>query len=202
VDVTIAGTDDWSILNQLKDDTESRNIPVVMAAINEGEEFAYSLGASDFLNKPIQRDQLLKILSRFVGINGNGSVLIVDDESDARDLIKRQLESTGVEIFEASGGRQALNLIGKVNPGLILLDLMMPEMDGFEFLDHLLETEAWKQTPVVIISAKDLTNKEREKLAFHSLHVFAKGSYLRENLADYVVRALDSLPFPCENEES
>ena len=202
VDVMIAGTDDWSILNQLKDDTKLRNIPVVMAAIDQGEEFAYSLGASDFLNKPIQRDQLLKILSRFVEINGNGRVLIVDDESDARDLIKRQLDSTGVKIFEASGGRQALDLLGKVNPGLILLDLMMPEMDGFEFLDHLLETEAWKQTPVVIISAKDLTNNEREKLAFHSLHVFAKGSYLRENLADYVVRALDSLPFPCEIEES
>lgn len=202
VDVLIAGTDDWSILNQLKDDTESRNIPVIMAGIDKGEDFAYSLGASDFLNKPIEKDQLIKILSRFIGIDGNGSILIVDDESEARDLIKRQLESTGVEIFEANGGQQALNLLGTINPGLILLDLMMPEMDGFEFLDHLLETESWKQIPVVIVTAKDLTNKEREKLAFHSLQVFAKGSYLRENLADYVVRALDTFPFTSESEES
>ena len=201
VDVMIAGTDDWSILNELKDDSESRNIPVIMAGIDQGEESAYSLGASDFLNKPIDKDQLITILSRFISVDGNGSVLIVDDESEARDLIKRQLESTGVAIFEASGGRQALNLLDKINPGLILLDLMMPEMDGFEFLDHLLETESHKQIPVVIVSAKDLTNTEREKLAFHSLHVFAKGSYSRENLADYVVRALDSLPFPCEGEE-
>ena len=201
VDIMIAGTDDWSILNQLKDDTESRNIPVIMAGIDEGEEFAYSLGASDFLNKPVEKDQLIKILSRFIGIDSKGSILIVDDEIQARDLIKRQLESTNVEIFEASGGRQALNLLDKITPGLILLDLMMPGMDGFEFLDHLLESERGSKIPVVIVTAKDLTNKEREKLAFHSLHIFAKGSYSRENLADYVVRSLDTLPFSIDGSE-
>ena len=192
VDSMITGTDDWLILNQLKDDTLLKDIPVIMAGIDKSEEFAYSLGASDFLHKPVEKDQLITTLSRFIPIDLDGSILIIDDESEARDLIKRQLEFTGVKIFEASGGQDAFNLLDKINPGLILLDLMMPEMDGFQFLDRLFEIESFNHIPVVIVTAKDLTNKEREKLALHSLQMFKKGSYMRENLADYVKRILNN----------
>lgn len=191
VDAMITGIDDWLILNQLKDDTILKDIPVIMAGIDKSEEFAYSLGVSDFLHKPVEKDQLITTLSRFIPIDLDGSILIIDDESEARELLKRQLEFTGVTIFEASGGQDAFNLLDRINPGLILLDLMMPEMDGFQFLDCLLEVERFNQIPVVIVTAKDLTNKEREKLALHSLQMFKKGSYMRENLADYVKRILD-----------
>ncbi|MDG2049905.1 MAG: response regulator [Myxococcota bacterium] len=191
LDVMMPGTDGWSVLGQLKDDPRSRDIPVVMATIVEEEEFAYSLGASDFLNKPIDRGQLLSTVSRILEHAGDRSVLLVDDEAESRDLIRRQLETTGVEIHEAQSGRHALANLEDSTPGLILLDLMMPEMDGFEFLDELGKREEWRTIPVVIVSAKDLTAAERDRISDRSSHIFKKGSYRRENLAAYVARLLN-----------
>ena len=191
LDVMMPGTDGWSVLGQLKADPRSRDIPVVMATIVEEEEFAYSLGASDFLNKPIDRAQLLSTVSRILEHSGDRSVLMVDDEAASRDLIRRQLETTGVEIREAQSGREALAALEESIPGLILLDLMMPEMDGFEFLDELGKREEWRSVPVVVVSAKDLTTAERDRISDRSSHIFKKGSYRRENLAAYVARLLN-----------
>ena len=191
LDVMMPGTDGWSVLGRLKQDPRSRDIPVVMATIAEEEDFAYSLGASDFLNKPIDRGQLLSTVSRILEQSSDRSVLLIDDELESRDLIRRQLETTGVEIREVESGRAALEALESSIPGLILLDLMMPEMDGFEFLDQLGEREAWRSIPVVVVSAKDLTTAERERLSQRSSHIFKKGSYRRENLAAYVARLLN-----------
>ena len=191
LDVMMPGTDGWSVLGRLKQDPRSRDIPVVMATIAEEEDFAYSLGASDFLNKPIDRGQLLSTVSRILEQSSDRSVLLIDDEEESRDLIRRQLETTGVEIREVDSGHAALEELESSIPGLILLDLMMPEMDGFEFLDQLGQREAWRSIPVVVVSAKDLTAAERDRLSQRSSHIFKKGSYRRENLAAYVARLLN-----------
>jgi CheY-like chemotaxis protein len=142
----------------------------------------YSLGATDYLTKPIDRDRLTAILKRHVGQEHSRSVLIVEDDADTREVTRRVLELGGWSVVEAENGRVGLERLASIRPGVILLDLMMPEMDGFEFVSELRKNPEWKSIPVVVVTAKDLTSEDRARLTGQVGLILQKGSYSREEL--------------------
>jgi CheY-like chemotaxis protein len=131
LDVMMPGMDGWAVLSALKADPEIADIPVVMLTIVDDRNLGYALGASDYLTKPIDRERLVTVLRRY---RRDGPVLVVDDDVVVRQLFRRILEPEGHVVVEAENGRVALERLRDVSPSVVLLDLMMPEMDGFEFV--------------------------------------------------------------------
>ena len=174
LDVMIPGRDGWSVLGDLKADPETRDIPVVMITMVDERERAYTLGAAEYLNKPIDRGALLEIMRRLG--RGPARVLLVEDDPDTRDMTRRSLEKHGHEVLTASDGVEGLASLERASPppDVILLDLMMPNMDGFTFLDRLQDNE-WRNIPVVIVTAKELDEEERTYLNQRVSQTIAKG---------------------------
>jgi CheY-like chemotaxis protein len=142
----------------------------------------YSLGAAEYLTKPVDRDRLAAVLKKYAS-NGHGRLaLVVDDEPEARDLLRRLLESHGWAVVEAANGRLAVEKLKERRPAVILLDLMMPEMNGFQFVEELRKNAEWRDIPVVVVTSKDLTPEERLILDSHVGIVLQKGVYQSEEL--------------------
>ena len=190
LDVMMPGTSGWDVLERLKNDPELASIPVIMATIIEDKGLAYSLGAADYLCKPINRAGMLAVVERHMANAKSKSILVVDDDLDARTLISQQLRGSHWVVAEAANGFEALTRLEESEPGLILLDLMMPEMDGFAFLEELGKRKHLEPVPVVIISAKQLTAEERTLLETRVARVFDKGNYRNEDLTSEVARLL------------
>jgi len=183
LDVMMPGMDGWTVLSTLKQDPATAEIPVIMLTMLDEREKGFALGASEYLGKPIDRERLAALLQRFRGSGQTGGrVLVVEDDSDTRKLIRRNLKKAGWSVDEAKNGRVGLQRVEKATPDLILLDLMMPEMDGFEFLRELRARQAWQQIPVVVVTAKEITEEERLRLNGWVEKVLHKGAYNRENL--------------------
>jgi CheY-like chemotaxis protein len=177
LDVMMPKVDGWSVLGVMKSDPTLDHIPVIMITIVDDRNLGYSLGASEFMTKPIDRSRLLSLVRRFAGHKPQACVLIVDDDPDVREVVRGTLESSGLKTFQAVNGRAALDwLRSHPAPALILLDLMMPEMDGFEFLNRIREDDKFVDVPVVVLSAKELTAEERAFLAERTLLVLSKGA--------------------------
>ena len=188
LDVMMPGQDGWAVLTALKNDPDLADIPVVMLSMVDDKNLGYALGASEYLTKPVDRDRLLSVLERFCRTAKPGVALVVEDDEPTRDLLRRMLEKDGWEVHEAGNGRAALESVRGRLPALILLDLMMPEMDGFEFLAQLRQNPDWKDIPVVVITAKDLTEEDRmfltagPMLSNCVLRVLQKGKFSRDEL--------------------
>ncbi len=163
LDVLMPGQDGWEVLAALKNDPEMAGIPVVMLSITDDRNLGYALGASEYLTKPIERARLAAVLARYRRPPG-GSVLVVEDDPDTRAMLRRSLERAGWQVGEAENGRIGLERVAADRPSLVLLDLMMPEMDGFEFLDALRGRMGALSPDVVVITAKELTADERRRL--------------------------------------
>jgi CheY-like chemotaxis protein len=136
----------------------------------------YVLGASDYLTKPVDRERLAAVLARYVPRPRSGSILVVDDDAPTREMLRRALERDGGVVVEAENGRAALELVAAERPGLILLDLMMPEMDGFEFVSALRRREEWRAIPIVVITARSLTPEDHEQLNGYVENILQKGA--------------------------
>jgi len=182
LDVMMPGTDGWAVLAALKSDPDLHEIPVIMLTIVDDQNMGYSLGATEYLTKPIDRERLAAVLKRYTSPELAQSALIVDDEADAREMTRRVMEQAGWGVVEAENGRVALERLATFRPGVILLDLMMPEVDGFAFVDELRRHPEWKSIPVVVVTAKDLTAQDRERLSGRVGLILQKGSYSREEL--------------------
>jgi CheY-like chemotaxis protein len=150
-----------------------------MLTIVDDRNLGYALGAAEYLTKPIDRERLVAVLRRY---RRDLPVLVVDDDPTLRELLRRTLEAKGYAVAEAGNGREALGKLRETTPGVILLDRMMPEMDGFEFLEELRRDEAGRALPVIVITAKDLSADERERLNGRVARVLQKGAYTREAL--------------------
>jgi CheY-like chemotaxis protein len=184
LDVLMPGKDGWAVLRELKDDAELRDIPVVMISMVDGADMGFALGATDYLSKPIDREHLRALLHRHGVVPHAGRVLVVDDDAETRGLIRRMLEKEGHEVVEAIHGEEALECLRERLPDLILLDLMMPVMDGFEFSRELRKVEAWRDIPVVVCTAKDLTPEERAELSGVVESILRKDAASLEELLD------------------
>jgi len=173
------GLDGWAVLSALKADPELADIPVIMLTIVDDRNLGYALGASDYLTKPIDRERLVAVLRQH---RRDRPVLVVDDDDGLRQLLRRMLEPEGYAVVEAENGRAALERLREISPSVILLDLMMPEMDGFEFVDEFRRHEAWRRIPIVVVTARDLSHADRERLNGQVQKILQKGVHGREQL--------------------
>lgn len=186
LDVMMPSMDGWAVLAALKADPDTADIPVVMLTMVEDRPMGFALGATDYLTKPIDKTRILQAVSRCVA-HKTDDILIVEDDPMAADIVRRTLEADGRKCRHARNGREALSMVHAARPSLIVLDLMMPEMDGFGFLDALrVEGPDFAAIPVVVLSAKDLTPDERAELSGRVLGMFRKGAGQRENLLDVI----------------
>ncbi|HEX9921200.1 MAG TPA: response regulator, partial [Anaerolineae bacterium] len=181
LDVMMPGMDGWAVLTALKAEPDLADIPVVMLTILDNKDIGYALGASDYLTKPIDRGRLVAILRKYCYL-GACSVLIVEDDQVTREMIRRMLEKEGWSVAEAENGRVALERLATAQPELILLDLMMPEMDGFQFIANLRQNPDWRTIPIVVVTAMDLTTEDRQRLNGYVEQILLKGTYNRDEL--------------------
>ena len=197
LDVLMPRMDGWAVLTALKSDPDLAEIPVVLLTIVDDPNMGYSLGASDCLTKPIDRNRLAAVLAKYRCDVPPCPVLVVEDDEETRQLIRRTLERDGWSVSEATNGLEALEQV-KVNPPVvILLDLMMPEMDGFQFLEELRSRPETPTVPVVVITAKELTLEDRQRLNSDVARIIQKGLYTRDELLNQVrdmVRAATAVP--------
>ena len=177
LDVMMPKVDGWSVLGMMKSDPDLEHIPVIMITIVDDRSLGYSMGASEYMTKPIDRARLVALIRRFTGHDADGVVLIVDDDAEVRDIVRSTVQGAGMRTGEAVNGRVALHwLQDHPRPALILLDLMMPEMDGFEFLEHMRDDDELRDIPIVVLTAKELTEKERTFLAERSMLILSKSA--------------------------
>ena len=190
LDVLMAEMDGWSVLTALKADPAIADIPVIILTMFDDKEMGFALGASDYMTKPINRDRLVNVLRRHHhGGHQPCQVLVVEDEPSIRQMVRRVLEKEGWTVREAENGRAGLQAVAESKPAVILLDLMMPVMNGFDFVRELRKNKDWQEIPVVILTAKDLTVEDRQQLKGNVERVLQKGDYNREQLLGEV-RAL------------
>ena len=190
LDVVMPGMDGWDVLSALKADPALCEIPVVILSMVDDSHLGLAMGAADYMTKPIDRSLLLAVSRKYRNDTLScQSLLVVEDDSDTRALIGRILAGEGWIVAEAENGRAALEKLDECRPALIMLDLLMPEMDGFAFLRELRRSPRWSNTPVVIVTAKDLTQQERSLLNGGVQLILQKGHDNREQLLDQL-RAL------------
>ena len=186
LDVLMPGADGWHVLRELKEDKALAAIPVVMITILDDENRGYALGAADFMNKPVQRDKLREVLQRYVSSTAGSRVLIVEDDETTRTMLRRLLVGEGCIVSEAANGRLAMNMLDDKPPNLVLLDLMMPEMDGFEFLSNFREVENCIDVPVVVVTAADLSAEDRARLNGGVEQILQKTAFTKDDLLEQV----------------
>jgi adenylate cyclase len=182
LDVLMPGLDGWSVLESLKADPELADVPVVMLTILDEKNKGFALGATDFLTKPVDRDRLRAVLAHYRGQKADRHALLVEDDADTRAWLARMLREEGWTVVEAANGREALARLADAVPDVVLLDLIMPEMDGFELLDELRHEEAWRRLPVVVVTAAELSAEDHERLNGSVLKVLHKTGASREAL--------------------
>ena len=193
LDVIMPNMDGWEVLSKLKSNEKTKNIPVIMLSMVDEQDLGYSLGATDYLTKPVEWDALSDILIKLEIEKGSKSILIVEDDEVTRDMLLKSLESNDYNVREAVNGKQALKKIEENKPGLILLDLMMPEMDGFEFSELLRQRKEWLDIPVVVITAKDLTKEDHDRLKGNVETIMQKGSYSKGQLLDEINKKISGI---------
>ncbi len=182
LDVVMPGMDGWQVLRELKADPDTQEIPVVMVTMTDDRELGYALGATEFLTKPVQRPQLLQLLERHAAEDGERHALVVDDLEENREVLRRALENEGWRVSEAENGRAALRNLEDETPSLILLDLMMPVMDGFEFVVEMRKRDLASPIPIVVVTAKELTDDDRRRLNGDVAGLIERGGLDRDAL--------------------
>jgi CheY-like chemotaxis protein len=186
LDVIMPRMDGWQVLWALKHDPETRDIPVVMVTMTDERDMGAALGATEFLTKPIDRQQLVALLERYAARSERRNLLVVDDDPEVRDVLRRAFEQEGWSVAEAVNGREALERLAQATPSLILLDLMMPVMDGFEFVMQVRKEPAWRGIPIVVVTAKDLTEEDRQRLQGSVVGLVEKRGFGREELLEQI----------------
>ncbi len=182
LDVMMPDMDGWAVLNALKASMDLARIPVVMVTIVDDKNLGYALGATEYLSKPFNREQLVEVVKRYRSKEAAFTVLVVDDDDSSRDVLHRHLEREGWTVVEAANGQLALDEVALQKPDLILLDLIMPEMDGFELAARLRQNAEWRSIPIIVLTAKAITEEDRERLNGCVEKILKKGSYKREEL--------------------
>ncbi|MFH6781983.1 MULTISPECIES: response regulator [Methylobacterium] len=183
LDVTMPRMDGWAVLRALRADPDFGATPVIMVTVLDEQNLAFSLGATDYLHKPVEWGALKEAMERFRPAIHEGPVLVVDDDPDVRERMTTMLTREGWRVATAENGLAGLEAVGVRKPGLVLLDLMMPELDGFGFLRALRDRPDWRDIPVVVLTAKDITAEDRRRLAGRADRILQKGHLGMADLA-------------------
>ncbi len=183
LDIMMPDMDGWSLLSQLKSHPKLSQIPVIVLSLSEERSVGYALGATEYLTKPIDYAALRKVLNKYRVANlEEALVMVVEDDLSSRELMEKLLQNAGCSVVSAENGRIALALLQGCQPALILLDLMMPEMDGFEFVTRLREMPRYAEIPVVVLTAKEISAEERQRLEQQVNSILQKAAYSYEQL--------------------
>ncbi|MCK9530760.1 MAG: response regulator [Gammaproteobacteria bacterium] len=188
LDVMMPSMDGWAVLSALKSSPQLCEVPVIMLTMVDDQQMGFTLGAADYLTKPIDRARLLAVLARYR--RRGARVLLVEDDAPTRELVRRTLEKEGFRVEEADNGEAGLASLGAAPPDLVVLDLMMPVMDGFQFIAAMKRDERWRNTPVVVVTAKELTAEDRLRLAGKVQNVLQKCVCERDELLAEVHRLI------------
>jgi CheY-like chemotaxis protein len=162
-----------------------------MVTVMDKEDRGLALGATEFLPKPIDWERLSTTLARFTGGKRDRSILVVDDDPGLREILRRNLQEDGWRVLEAENGAEALERLSAERPAAVILDLIMPVMDGFEFILRYSQVAEWLSIPVLVLTAKDPTPDERRRLEGQVVRVLRKGDYSNEELLSEIHRRVD-----------
>jgi signal transduction histidine kinase/DNA-binding response OmpR family regulator len=190
LDVLMPGLDGWQTLRALKESPETRSIPVLMLSVVEDRAFGFSLGAFDYLLKPLNRADLFETLERAGVLASRGYILLVDDDPDLRVLLSQELAGAGYRVRAAAGGEAALAELERERPSAVLLDLNMPPPDGFDVLFRMRESERLRDVPVIVVTARELLETDYARLDGSAQRIIRKGTDLG-GLAREVLRSLE-----------
>lgn len=182
LDVIMPDMDGWSVLTELKSDPETSTIPVAIISMVENRNKGFTFGVADYLVKPVDRKLVSQLISRYRKPNGETRVLVIEDEPDIREQLQRVLNKDGYMVDTAENGKVALEKLKEQLPSVILLDLMMPEMDGFEFAAHMHTSHEWSQIPIIVLTARDITAEDHAILNGNVQKILQKSSYDIETL--------------------
>jgi signal transduction histidine kinase/DNA-binding response OmpR family regulator len=182
LDVMMPGMDGWAVLSTLKSDPSVSDIPVIMLTIVDDKNLGYGLGATDYMIKPVDRERLAEILMKFQVVAPPRSALVIDDEESARKMLAQILEKESWNVMEAENGLVALERMAEHRPDLILLDLIMPKMNGYQFVAELHKHEEWKSIPVIVITASDVSIEDRVRLDGYVEKVVSKRGFSQDGL--------------------
>lgn len=188
LDINMPEMSGWDVLETLSSDPETRDIPVFIVTINDDRQRGLELGASEYLLKPVKREKLLNLLSVYLK-SADADVLLVEDDNDSADIIVRAAHQAGHTIRHAADGVKGIEALNEKRPDVIVLDLMMPEMDGFEFLRKIRNSDSFRDIPVIVVTAKTLTDEDRGFLSEMADRYHQKAALPPSEL----VRAIDSL---------
>ncbi len=187
LDIMMPGMDGWSVLQAIRADPELAESRVVIVSMLDEKPLGMALGADDYLTKPLRREQLLACIQRLVPVR-DGYILIVEDDESLRELLQRTLIEEGWSVRIAETGRAALDLIEQSRPGLILLDLRIPEIDGFDVIASIRSRPEFVRVPITVMTAMDLSREDWERLTGRVEQVIQKGLYSRNRLMREVRR--------------
>ena len=187
LDVLMPKQDGWDVLTELKGDRNTARIPVIMCTIVDNANKGFALGANDYIVKPISRRRLLDSLKKYCR-SDSCSVIIVEDDGASRELMERQLIMAGWDVTVANDGREALKCLEVKHPEVMLLDLMMPELDGFEVVAAMKNNENWKNIPILIMTAKELTDDDYRRLNGSVEGLVEKGRFSLDELLGHLNR--------------
>ena len=187
LDIMLPRKDGWEVLNDLKSDKDTKNIPVIITSIIDNKDLGFALGATDYLIKPIDKETLIHTLSQFTLTSKRKrrqvNILLVDDDPVIHKTIEKLLVGEGFNLVHAYSGEEGLRMAIELKPDLILLDLIMPDIDGFEVAENIKKHPISAQIPIFIITSKDLTVEERLRLSGNIERIIGKKSFSAEELS-------------------
>lgn len=192
LDVLMPGMDGWEVLKALKDDPALAEIPVIMLTMVDDAERGMTLGATEYLTKPVNRHRMANILERYACSASVCPVLVVEDDESVRTSMRLLLEKNGCKVAEAENGKTALALMEKDRPTLIFLDLRMEVMDGFEFVEQVRLHAEWRSIPIIVVTAQDLTSGERKRLNGNVEMILHKSGQSKERFLTQISDALSN----------
>jgi hypothetical protein len=188
LDIMMPDLDGWTVLAALKGDPATADIPVIVVTITDEKQRGYALGAAEYLVKPVDRERLIRAVRSLCGVAGH--LLLIEDDDDTRAVMRQALEGEGWKLTEAENGRIALDRLTLAVPDVIVLDLVMPELDGFQFLAEFRGHAEWRGIPVLVVTAADLSSADRQRLNGAVERVIQKGGDGRDDLLREVGEAL------------
>ncbi len=189
LDIMMPQKDGWQVLRELKANPKTRDIPVLIHSMIDNKPLAFSLGALDYLPKPAEPKTVLSLVNKAVK-SKDKHVLLIDDDEEYREVLSKILGDEGFSVVQAKSGKEAMAKLREARPSLILLDIRMPEMDGFEFLRHLRQADQWKSIPVTILSGADLTDDQLTEVNRQMIDYVRKSDLTLDSIAQTIKKVL------------